>query len=129
MAQFKIYGIADALLPVRERMSDVVHAASVSVLGLPEEKRFHRFFPMDRQNFVAPTSRSDRYTIIEVSLFEGRTPESKRAFILALFEGFERDLGIAPDDLEITLTETPRANWGIRGLPGDELTLSYRVDV
>jgi hypothetical protein len=33
------------------------------------------------------------------------------------------------DDLEITIFETPRANWGIRGKPGDELALGYRVDV
>jgi len=31
--------------------------------------------------------------------------------------------------VEITITETPRSNWGIRGLPADELELSYKVDV
>jgi hypothetical protein len=38
-------------------------------------------------------------------------------------------LGIHKNDVEITIFETPRENWGIRGLPGDELPLNYKVDV
>jgi Tautomerase enzyme len=41
----------------------------------------------------------------------------------------EQRCGIAPQDVEITVFETPRANWGIRGVPGDELALGYKVDV
>lgn len=36
--------------------------------------------------------------------------------------------GISANGLEITIFETPRHARGIRGLPGDELSLSYRVD-
>jgi phenylpyruvate tautomerase PptA (4-oxalocrotonate tautomerase family) len=32
-------------------------------------------------------------------------------------------------DLEITIIETPRANWGIGGVPADELKLNYSIDV
>jgi len=31
--------------------------------------------------------------------------------------------------VEITLSETPRHNWAIRGAAGDELDLDYRVEV
>ncbi len=31
--------------------------------------------------------------------------------------------------LEITLFETPCHAWGIRGLPGDEIGLNYKVEV
>ena len=31
--------------------------------------------------------------------------------------------------VEITIYETPRGNWGIRGVPGDELMLGYKVEV
>ena len=37
--------------------------------------------------------------------------------------------GIRPHSLEITLTETPRVNWGIRGQNAADLTLDYRVDL
>ncbi|WP_426300488.1 tautomerase family protein [Arthrobacter sp. R-11] len=127
MAQFKIYGQAESLAGNRQQISDVLHAASVGVLGLPADKRFHRFIPLDAESFIYPDSRSERYTIIEGILFEGREVETKKSFYRALFEGFETVLGIAANDLEIVLIETPRHDWGIRGLPGDELNLDYKV--
>jgi hypothetical protein len=130
MAQFKVYGFADVLRPRRAAVSDAIHASAVTVLGLPEDKRFHRFFPLEPDDFVVPTGRSQDYTIIEVVLFEGRTVETKKAFVRDLFVRFADELLISPTDLEITLLESPRHNWGIRGLPGDELTdLTYPVDV
>lgn len=130
MAQFKVYGLGDALRPRRAAMSDALHRSAADVLGLPADKRFHRFFPMDPDDLIVPESRSRDYTIVEVLLFEGRTVETKKAFVRDLYRRFESDLGIAPIDLEITLLESPRHDWGIRGLPGDELTdLAYRVEV
>jgi hypothetical protein len=38
-------------------------------------------------------------------------------------------LGIAPQDVEVTITETPKHNWVFRGLTGDEIDLNYKVDV
>ena len=63
-------------------------------------------------------------------MFQGRTVATKKALYRDLYARFEHELGIAPQDLEIIVLETPRHDWGIRGLPGDELTdLTYRVDV
>ena len=64
-----------------------------------------------------------------MSLFEGRSIEAKKAFVRALYERTRTRLELAAADLEITLFETPRHNWGIRGLPGDELELGYKVGV
>ena len=84
---------------------------------------------MDRQDFIHPSDRSDRYTIIEISMFEGRSQESKGTLIRMLYERIGRNLGISAQDIEITLFESPMQNWGIRGMVGDELNLTYRVDV
>jgi phenylpyruvate tautomerase PptA (4-oxalocrotonate tautomerase family) len=35
---------------------------------------------------------------------------------------------MVPQDVEITIHESPKENWGIRGKPGDELSLSYKVE-
>ncbi len=129
MAQFKIYGLKEHLAGAREQISDAVHACAVEALKLPPDKRFHRFFPLDRQDFVFPADRSERYTIIEVSVFEGRSVEAKKALIRELYDRIPPAAGIAPQDIEITIFETPRHAWGIRGLPGDELELGYRVEV
>jgi hypothetical protein len=101
----------------------------VDALEYPADKRFHRFFPLEREDFVHPADRSDRYTIVELSMFEGRTVEAKKRLISLLFERLEAQCGIAPQDLEITIFETPKASWDIRGKPGDELALNYRVEV
>lgn len=84
---------------------------------------------MDPADFRYPPGRSDRYTIIEISMFEGRSADAKRRLIRLLFERLGRECDRDPVDVEITITETPRANWGIRGRIGDELDLAYRVDV
>ncbi|PRY13515.1 tautomerase family protein [Kineococcus rhizosphaerae] len=127
MAQFKVHGRAEHLRPIRADLSDVLHRAAVEVLGLPEAKRFHRFFPMDAEDFPTPDGRTERYTVVEVVMFEGRSVATKKAFYRRLFADVQT-LGISPVDLEVVILETPRHDWGIRGLPGDELELSYRVD-
>ena len=129
MAQIKIYGLREYLATVRQRLSDTVHACVVDALEYPQDKRAHRFFHLEREDFYAPAGRSDRYTIVEISMFEGRSVEAKKRLIRLLFERAERECGITPADLEITITETPRHNWGIRGVPGDELALTYAVEV
>ena len=129
MAQIKIYGEKTALKAMRDRLSRAIHSSAVDALGLPADKRFHRFFGLDAADFVYPPGRSERYTIVEVSMFEGRSTEAKKAFIRQLYQRARAEIGLDPADLEITIFETPRANWGIRGLPGDELALGYKLDV
>ena len=128
MAQITIYGRRDHLDRVRTDLSAAIHASAVEALALPASKRFHRYIGLDPADFVHPDDRSDRYTIIEISMFEGRSVETKKALIRNLFERIEAQCGIAPQDVEITIFETPRHNWGIRGLPADELTLNYTVE-
>jgi hypothetical protein len=127
MAQVKIYGLRESLAPIRRELSDAVHGCVVEALGLPADKRFHRFFPLEREDFVHPPDRSARYTVLEIVMFAGRSVETKKALIRLLFERLGT-LGIGPIDLEITILEAPRHDWGIRGLPGDELGLSYKVE-
>jgi phenylpyruvate tautomerase PptA (4-oxalocrotonate tautomerase family) len=62
-------------------------------------------------------------------MFEGRSEEAKKQLIRLLFTRLQAEVGIAPQDVEVTIFETPRQNWGIRGQTGDELALNYRVDV
>lgn len=129
MAQVKIYGLHDHLNRHRDGISDAIHLSAMEALGLPGEKRFHRFLGLDAADFIYPGERSRQYTIIEVSMFRGRSAESKGNFIRGVFARLEAGCGISPQDVEITITETPMENWGIRGLLANELVLNYRVDV
>ena len=129
MAQVKVFGLRSTLNPARAVLSDAIHRAVMEALAYPPEKRFHRFFCLDNGDFFYPPDRSDRYVIIEISMFEGRSPAAKKALIRALYQHIPDATGITPQDIEITLFETPRHAWGIRGLPGDEIGLNYKVEV
>ncbi|OEH87056.1 4-oxalocrotonate tautomerase [Desulfuribacillus stibiiarsenatis] len=108
---------------------DAIHLCVVEAFEYPGDKRFHRFFPMKEDDFYFESDRSENYTIIEISIFEGRRKETKKNLLRLLFERIEKELHIAPKDIEITIIEIPASNWGIRGVTGDELALNYKVDV
>ncbi|MFI2486947.1 tautomerase family protein [Promicromonospora kroppenstedtii] len=127
MAQIKVYGNRSVWSGRRAEISDALHEALVRTWQLPAEKRFHRFLLLDDGDLVAP--RSDAYLIVEIVCFTGRSPEARRALIAALYDDVAPRLGLSADDLEVVILESPRENWGIRGVSGDELALSYRVDV
>jgi 4-oxalocrotonate tautomerase family enzyme len=129
MAQIKIYGLSKPLSKHAEPLSLAIHDAVMQALSYPPEKKFHRFIGLEKSEFMFPEDRSENYTIIEISMFEGRSVESKKQLIRLLFENIEREVGISPQDVEITIQESPKHNWGIRGQCADELTLGYKVDV
>lgn len=129
MAQIKIYGLRSNLAEKRTAISNSIHEAVMSAFEYPPEKKFHRFISLENDEFIYPDDRSEKYIIIEISIFEGRTKEAKKALIRKLYSNISSQAGINAQDIEITMFETPKENWGIRGLPGDELTLNYKVEV
>jgi hypothetical protein len=125
-----IYGIREYLNPVKARLSDVIHGAMMSNLGLPEDKKAHRFIPMDKEDFYYPGGRSDAYTVIEINMMVGRKPETIKSLIKSLFSEIESQIAIAPVDIEIIVKEQPSHCWGFRGMTGDEVTdLKYSLNV
>ncbi|MEL6816329.1 MAG: tautomerase family protein [Cyanobacteria bacterium J06598_3] len=128
MVQVKITGLAEQLNPVKAALSDIVHGCLQDAIGTPENKRFQRFFPLEVDNFYYPQDRSTQYTIIEIFMFEGRSIPAKKKLTRLLFERINQQLGIAVEDIEIVMVEVPKHNWGIRGIPGDELVLNYVVE-
>lgn len=124
-----VYGIAEVLNPVKRQMSDALHASMMHVLGMPEEKRAHRFIPLAREDFFYPGGRTESYTVVEINLMEGRKVETKKRLIKDIFSRFQRELGIDPVDVEITIKEQPDHCWGFRGLTGDEAKLNYNLKV
>jgi phenylpyruvate tautomerase PptA (4-oxalocrotonate tautomerase family) len=127
MAQVKVYGNRSVWGERRGEISDALHEVLVRTWQLPADKRFHRFLLLDDGDLVAP--RSNAYLVVEIVCFTGRSREVKRALIAALYDDVAPRLGLDVNDLEIVIVESPKENWGIRGMSGDELTLSYRVDV
>ena len=129
MAQVKIYALKGMTLQRKQRLSGAIHEALGEIFQLPEGKRFQRFILLDKEDFLFPEDRSDAYMIIELLIFEGRTAETKKELVRALIRNIKDALDVSVQDMEITIIETPRSNWGIRGVPGDELEINYRVEI
>ena len=129
MAQVKIYGLKLNLDMSKEAISEAIHKSVMFALEYPPEKKFHRFIALDQSEFIYPDDRSEKYIIIEISMFEGRSIDAKKALIHQLYANIGVGAGIGHQDIEITIFETPKENWGIRGMPADELKLGYKVEV
>ncbi|MBD2700189.1 tautomerase family protein [Spirosoma sp. BT702] len=129
MSQVKIYGERLNLLPIREQLSDVIHSCVVDALQFPPNKRAHRFFCLEPEDFFRPATASDRYVILEFIMMEGRSIDTKKKFIHLLYERISTQLNLPVTDLEICILESPAHNWGFRGMTGDEITLNYNVNV
>ncbi|MDO6447275.1 tautomerase family protein [Colwellia sp. 1_MG-2023] len=125
-----VYGIKENLNPIKAQLSDVIHKSMQSILKMPEDKRAHRFIPMNKSDFYYPGGRSDNYIVIEINMMEGRQIETKKSLIKSLFLAIELELNISPVDVEITIKEQPKHCWGFRGVTGDEVNdLKYKVNV
>jgi phenylpyruvate tautomerase PptA (4-oxalocrotonate tautomerase family) len=129
MGQIKVFGIKKQLHPIRIKLSEILHECVMDAFQYPKEKKAHRFIYIDKDSFFYFEGRTEKHTIIEISVFEGRSIEAKKKLHRLLFERFENELGITPMDLEITIFETPMCNWGIRGKSADELSLNYKINV
>lgn len=129
MPQIKIYGLQKNLESKRSVLSHAIHASLMKAIGTPELKIFQRFIMLEPENFIFPSDRSSDYTIIEISMFEGRSVAAKRNLIRTMSQKIAETADLKPQDLEITIFETPKCNWGIRGVPGDELELNYQIDI
>jgi phenylpyruvate tautomerase PptA (4-oxalocrotonate tautomerase family) len=46
-------------------------------------------------------------------MFKGRSVETKKNLIRLLFERAQRELDLASANLEVTITKTPKQNWGV----------------
>ena len=127
-----IYGIKENLNLIKSKMSTVIHGCLMSALGLPKHKRFHRFIPIDKENFFysVEDGRTDSYTVLEINLMEGRKKETIKSLNKAIIYEFDRQLGISPTDVEIIIHEQPSHCWGFRGMTGDEAKdLTYQINV
>ena len=52
---------------------------------------------------------------IRIEMFEGRTPEQKRALAAAITEACVRTIGASPESVDILLFDIAKQNWATGG--------------
>lgn len=130
MPQAKIFGIRERLVPIRKALSDAVNESISVAFQFPAERRLQRFFPMDREDFIYPGhERSDRYTIIEIDTFQGRSVETLKELVRQIYQRVPAATGLELRDIDVIISEHPRHAWGLMGEAGDEIKLTYKVNV
>ncbi len=98
-------------------------------LKTPEWDRTIRLFVHEPHRFAIPPGKDERYTLVTVDLFSGRSLDAKKALYRALVKNLGA-CGIPADHVKILLRESPPENWGIRGgVPASEVDLGFRIDV
>ena len=106
-----------------------VQDALTAALQVPPWTTVMRLFVHAPHRFVVPPEKDDRYMLVSIDCFIGRSIETKRALYQAIVQNLGR-CGIPADHIKVLLREAPRENWAIRGgLPACDVALEYDVDI
>lgn len=112
-----------------QALIEAVYLAQREALKVPEHDRQIRYVEHKPEHFAVPPGKTDNYTLVEIAIFPGRSPDAKKALYQSIVRRFQA-LGIAPTDVFIVLHEQPLENWGIRGgVPASELDLGFELKV
>ncbi|HSO61564.1 MAG TPA: tautomerase family protein [Desulfobacterales bacterium] len=106
-----------------------VYQAQREALKVPEGDRQIRYIEHKPEHFAVPPGKTENYTLVEITLFPGRSLDAKRILYRSIVRRFG-EFGIAPTDIFIILNEPPLDNWGIRGgVPASEVDIGFKLNV
>jgi phenylpyruvate tautomerase PptA (4-oxalocrotonate tautomerase family) len=112
-----------------DEIISAVHGAVATVLGLPEWDRIVRLVEHAPSHFPPPPGRGERFTLVEISLFSGRSLDAKRTLYRQVVDRLEA-AGVPRDDVTIRLNEISRENWGVRGgQMASDVDLGFKIEV
>ncbi len=110
----------------KKELMQAVHDALVSSLGIEDDDRFQRLYELDADCFERRSAKTDRFTLIELTLLPGRSKELKKTVIEQVTRLLTERLDIAPTDILIIMLEPPLENWGLYGKQAIDLDLKYQ---
>lgn len=114
-------------LPTLLKMKELVMDAVVEALQLPDDDRNIRIVEYKPDLFSLKASYE---ILVEITLFEGRTPETKKKIYQNIVNSFEQHKVALKETVFIVLNEQPLQNWGVRGgIPANEIHLNFKIDI
>ena len=112
----------------KKAILDGVHAALVEAFGIPDRDR-HQIVHEHTPEHLDSVKGAD-FTLVELSVFPGRSREAKRRLYELLVGNLQRAAGIDPAAVMIVLHEPPMESWGIRGgKAGCDVAIGFKIDV
>ena len=114
----------------KKAILDAVHDALVESIKIPDDDRFQRLYELEKENFEFPPNKSEHVTLIEITMFPGRSFDAKKALYQKLVDKLAKNPGIDGEDILIILYEPPMDNWALRGgKPASEVDIGFKIDV
>jgi phenylpyruvate tautomerase PptA (4-oxalocrotonate tautomerase family) len=108
---------------------EAIHVALVETLRTPSEDKVLRLVEYAAEDFVTPPPMSGKFTHIEVTMFAGRSGETKRALYKAIVRNLE-PFGVPPEEVKVVLLEVTSENVGLRGgKAASDVDLGYEIHV
>ncbi len=112
----------------KRALLDGVHAALVEAFRIPETDRNQILHEHAPEHFESRHGAG--FTLVEATVFPGRTAEAKKRLFAAIVRNLEAGTGADPAKVMIVLHEPALECWGIRGgKPGTEVALGFKLDV
>ena len=116
---------------INGRQAELLEAAQRAIvegIRIPEADRCVRLHELPAEAILAPPGTTEKYTIIEISMFKGRSVEAKRRLYAAL----ARELGafgLEPHDIKVYIQEGEREDWSVGGVALSDVELGFTIEV
>ena len=101
----------------RQAIFDSLYRALRETLNVPEDDQFMTIMEHEAANFrygdAFGISRSDDLVYIEITVFDTRTVEQKKALFRRIAELLGESPGIRPEDVFVQLADAAKENWSV----------------
>lgn len=101
----------------RQAIFDGLYRAMRETLNVPEDDQFMTITEHDAANFRAGTgygvARSQDVVYIQITVFNTRTAEQKKALFARIAELLGENPGIRPEDVFVQVLDAPKENWSV----------------
>lgn len=101
----------------RQAILDSLYRALRDTLGVPDDDRFMTITEHDDANFRTGNAygvmRSADVVYIQITVFNSRTPEQKKALFRRSAELLGESPGIRPEDVFVIIHDAPKENWSV----------------
>ena len=101
----------------RQAIFDGLYRAMRETLHVPEDDQFMTMSEHDPANFRTGTaygvSRTDDVVYIQITVFDTRTPEQKKALFKRTAELLGDSPGIKPENVFIVIQPSAKENWSV----------------
>jgi phenylpyruvate tautomerase PptA (4-oxalocrotonate tautomerase family) len=105
-----------------------VRRALCSSLRIPDDDPTIRLIEHDPSDIAVPARFSPKYTIVTITMFKGRTLDTKRRLYQSLVAELAK-LGVPADDVQVILNEPPIANWSLGGIPASDVDPGFKINI